>query len=371
MFTEQDLAELVALRTEGALVLSLYLNVDPTQRTTEQYKLTLRSLLKSVAAEAAPADLDAVERYFDFEYDWQGRGVAVFSCQAEGFWRSFSLAVPVHNHAHVYHQPYIKPLTDVLDAYGRYGVVLVDSKGARMFFFNLGELVDATGMLGEEVRRIKHGGASGVAGMRGGVTSRAARRGEAVVHRNLKEIAEGTAAFCDSHGCRRLVLGGTEANVSQFQGMLSKALQEQVIGTLTVDFGAPVGEVQSRSMELIEEVAQRRERELVDELVGGWKRRSGAAVGLSDTIAAIQEHRARTLLVAAGYEASGYRCEQCRYLMLSEKEECPLCGGPVGRVEDLVDTLTRRALAQGTEVEIVRGSATLDEAGAIGALLRY
>jgi len=371
VFTEQDLDELVALRTEGAPVLSLYLNVDPTQQTTEQYKLTLRSLLKSVAGEAAPADLEAVERYFDHGYDWQGRGVAVFSCQQRGFWRSYSLAVPVQNHAHVYHQPYIKPLTDVLDAYGRYGVVLVDSKGARMFYFNLGELVDATGMLGEDVRRIKHGGASGVAGMRGGVASRAARRGEAVVHRNLKEIAEATAVFCDSHGCRRLVVGGTEANVSQFQGLLSKALQEQVIGTLTIDFGASVGEVQSRSMELIEAVAERREKDLVDEMIAGWKRGSGAAVGLSDTLAAIQEHRARILLVAAGYEASGYRCKQCRYLMLAEREECPLCGGSVEPVEDLVDTLTRRALAQGTEVEIVRGSAALEEAGCIGALLRY
>jgi peptide chain release factor subunit 1 len=371
VFTEQDLSELVEFRSEETPVLSLYLNVDPTQQTTDQYKLVLRSLLKEATGEAKAADIEAIERYFDFEYDWQGRGVAVFSCQDAEFWRSYSLAVPVHNFAYVSHRPYIKPLTDVLDAYGRYGVILVDSEGSRMFLFNLGELVEATGTLGEEVRRTKHGGASGVAGMRGGMTARTARRGEAVVLRNLKEIAEATESFCNDNGCRRLVLGGTEANVSQFLDVLPKTMHEKVIGSFTIDPTAPMNEVQARSMDLIEHVAKKREAELVDEMMAGWKRGVGATVGLSDTLAALQEHRAGMLLVAAGYDASGYRCQNCRYLMLTDRDECPLCGGTVELVEDLVDTMTHRALEQGVDVEIVRGSQKLEEAGSVGALLRY
>jgi peptide subunit release factor 1 (eRF1) len=371
MFGEQDLTELVEFWSDKASVLSLYLNVDPTQQTTEHYKLALRSLLKGVADEAHAADIDAVERYFDFEYDWQGKGVAVFSCQQAGFWRSYSLAVPVDNHAYVSQRPYIKPLTDVLDAYGRYGVILVGSEGARMFLFHLGELVEATGTFGEEVRRTKHGGASGVAGMRGGMTARTARHGEAVVLRNLKEVAEATEVFCNSSGCTRLVLSGTEANVSQFEDLLPKALQDKVIGSFAVDFGAPVGEVQSRSMELIEQVAAQREVELVRDALAGWRRGTGAIMGLSDTLAALQEHRISTLLIGAGFEASGYRCQNCRYLMLTERSECPLCGAEVGHVNDLVETVTRRALEQGVEVEVVRGSNKLQEAGSVGGLLRY
>lgn len=371
MFTKQDLDELVEFRSDRSPVLSLYLNVDPTQRTTEQYRLTLRSLLKQAAEEAESADVEAVERYFDHEYDWQGRGVAIFACEAAGFWRSYSLAVPVHNDIYVSHRPYIKPLTDVLDAYGRYGVILVDREGARMFLFNLGELVEATGMLGEEVRRAKHGGASGVAGMRGGVAARAARRGEAVVMRNLKEMAEAAEAFCNDTGVLRLLLGGTDANVSQFHDMLPKAMQERIIGTFSIDVNAPESEVQALSMEVIEEVAEQREEELVAQMIAGWKRGSGAAVGLSDTLAALQEHRVSILLIAAGYEASGYRCRNCRYVMLVERDECPLCGGEIEAVEDLVDTMTHRALESGVEVEIVRGNEQLEESGSVGALLRY
>jgi peptide chain release factor subunit 1 len=371
MFTDSDLRELVLFRSEQSPVLSLYLSTDPTQQPSEQAKLNLRSLLRGIADQAEQADIHAVERYFDFEHPWQGKGAAVFSCQAVGFWRVHTLAVPVQNQAYVSHRPYIKPLTDVLDAYGRYGVILVDREGARMFLFNLGELVEATGTFGEEVRRVKHGGASGVAGMRGGRAARPARREEAAIHRNLKEVAEAAEAFCSSHGCTRLILAGSESNLAQFRDMLPRPLHDRVIGSFSIDIDASVSDVQARSMDLIEDLAVKRETELVAEMISGWKRGSGAAVALSDTLAAVQEHRARLLLVAAGYEAPGFRCQNCRYLMLVRREECPLCGGHVEAVEDLVDTILRRALEQGVEVEIVRGNQTLEEVGSIGALLRY
>ena len=120
MFTEQDLSELVQFRSDGSPVLSIYLNVDPSQQSSDQHKLSMRSLLKEVAGEASSEDVQAMERYFDFEYERQGKGLALFSCKDSDFWRSYWLAVPVHNLAYVSPRPYIKPLTDVLDAYGRY-----------------------------------------------------------------------------------------------------------------------------------------------------------------------------------------------------------------------------------------------------------
>ncbi len=371
MFSDSDLKELVSFRSEQAPVLSLYLNVDPTRQVPDQHKLVLRSLLKGVADQAAQADIEAVEHYFDFEHPWQGKGVAAFSCQALGFWRAYPLAVPVQNQASVSHRPYIKPLTDVLDAYGRYGVILVDREGARMFLFSLGELVEATGTFGEEVRRVKHGSASGVTGMRGGRATRTARRGDATVQRNLKEVAEASDVFFTAQGCTRLILAGSESNLAQLRDVLPRSLHDKVIGSFTSDIDSPVSEIQAKSMDLIEEMATKRETELVDQMISSWKRGSGAAVALSDTLAAVQEHRAGLLLVAAGFEATGFRCQNCRYLMLVERTECPLCAGHMEPVEDVVDTIVHRSLEQGVEVEIVRGSHVLEQAGSIGALLRY
>ena len=140
MISEKELQELVDFHTKESAVLSLYLNVDPTQHTKDEYRLTLKSMLKEVANDAPTKDLDEVEKYFDFQYDWQGKGVVIFSCLEEDFWRAYPLAIPVENRIFVADSPYIKPLTHVLSEYGRYGVILVDREGARLFLFNQGEL---------------------------------------------------------------------------------------------------------------------------------------------------------------------------------------------------------------------------------------
>jgi len=371
MFSEQDLRELMEFRSASTPVLSLYLNVDPTQQKTDRYKLKLRSMLKEAADEASEEDVSAIERYFDFEFDWQAKGIALFSCQNEDFWRAYPLAVPVDDHVYVYDRPYIKPLTDVLDAYGRYGVILVDREGARFYKFNLGELEQATGILGEEVKRLKHGAGSAAAGRRGGKTP-AGRREEGVAYRNLKDAAESARSFFGGSDITRFVLGGTEETVAQFQELLPKAMQAKVIGSFSISADAPEAEVQTRSMEVIETAAQEREAEWVEQLIAGWKRKTGSVVGLADTLVALQEGRVGILLVSAGYEALGYRCQNCHYLTLKDNSKsCGLCGGTLEAIPDVVDNAVHRALSQGVEVEIVRGIEELVKVGDIGGILRY
>ena len=95
--------------------------------------------------------------------------MAVFSCAPEGFLRAFSLALPVASRVRINNQPHVKPLADLLDSYGGYGVVLVDKQGARLFSFHLGELQEQEGLMGESIRHTKRGGGSQSPGRRGGV----------------------------------------------------------------------------------------------------------------------------------------------------------------------------------------------------------
>lgn len=371
MISEKELQELVDFRTEESSVLSLYLDVDPTQHTKDEYRLTLKSMLKGVANEASTKDLAEVEKYFDFQYDWQGKGVVIFSCLEEDFWRAYPLAVPVENHVFVADSPYIKPLTDVLDEYGRYAAILVDREGARLFLFNQGELEETDSTLGEEVKRTKHGGGS-AAGRLGGLTARTSRHEEEIAQRNLKEAAELTAKFCGGGGCSRIVLGGTDETLTQFQGMLPKELQEQVVGSIPLDMAASETEVLDRSLEVIQEVERRREKEMVEQLITAAASKGGhGALGMDDTLAAVQEGRAHILVVAEGYAAMGYGCQNCGYVAAHELKKCPFCGGEMAPIEDAVNTIVRKAIELGMEVEVVKGSEALEKAGNIGAILRY
>ncbi len=370
MFSEKDLQELVDFQSDKSPVLSLYLDVDPTKHTTDEYKLVLRGLLKEAADRAQREDIAAVERYFDHEYGWQGKGVAIFSCLEQDFWRAYPLAVPVKNHVYVGDRPYITPLTEVLDAYGRYGVVLIDQEGARLFLFHLGELQETSGTIGEEVKRMKHGRGSS-AGRRGGVGARTGRKEEETALRNLREAAELTAKFCTGGRCGRIVLGGTEQTVAQFQEMLPKDLQEQIVGSFPAEMTASEAEVLDRSLEIIAEVERRKESELVESAITAAAKGGAGVIGLADTLGAVHEGRVRILLVDEDYKAVAHRCQQCGYLSAQAKKQCPFCGGEVKEIDDAVDLIVRQVIDQGGQVEVVSDNPDLKRAGRIAALLRY
>jgi peptide chain release factor subunit 1 len=373
MFSKQELKELAGYRSEDSPVLSVYLNVDTTQLTAEQYHLTLKGMLKSVADQAARQDIEAIERYFDLEYNWQGKGVAAFSCQDQDFWRVYALAFPVGDDVLVSPQPYIKPLADFADAYDRYGVVLVDREGARLFLFNQGALQDATGMLGQEIKEsirdaAGRGGRSG-AGSGQGRSSGLDSRIEQVAARNLREIADLTQKFYHSGQCERIILGGTDQNRARFMSMLPKTLQGQIIGSFAMDMYASAIDVLDRSMPIIQESIAERKAALVQAVITAAHKNMGS-LGLADTLIAVQEQRVQTLVIAEGFQASGRICTHCDYLTLHESDECPICQGKTRQVRDMVDLLVHRAIEMDVEVAFTDDEA-LREAGSVGTLWRF
>jgi peptide subunit release factor 1 (eRF1) len=372
MFTKEDIKALATYRSETTPVLSVYLNVDITQLTVEQYRLTLKGLLKSASEqEARREDIEAVERYVELEYDGQGKGLAVFS--GERFWQAYALDLPVGDLVHVGAQPYVKPLADYFDAYDRYGVVLVDREGARLFLFNQGTLQDATGLLGQELKEHDDGAAG-----RGGRSGRGSGQGRAasveghldqVVMHNLRDTVNLTERFYKRGQCERIILGGTEENRAQFMSMLPKALQGKVIGDVSIDMYASASEVLDRTMGIIQSSVAERKAQLVQDLISASYNERGS-LGLAKTMVAVQEQRVQTLVISEGFGAPGSVCSHCGYLTLRQTNQCPVCEGRARQVPDVVELLVRRALGMDVEVVFVEDEA-LQEAGSIGALWRF
>lgn len=364
MINEAALQELLAFQAtrEDAPVLSLYLNVDPQQRTTENYKLNLRNLLDKVSDRVNGKDRSRIERYVDLEYDWQGRGLACFSCVAENLWHAHPLMVPVENTVFAGRRPYIKPLSDLLDTYARYGVVLVDREGAHLFMFNMGTLEDVTGVAGEDVKRHKQGGWA---------ASRYQRREDEAAYRNLKEAAEMTTTFVRSGECRRLILAGIDDNVAHFAGLLPKDISKLVLGTISADMTASPDEIGERSLELIRAEAANQKEDLVEQLITSAAKGGPAALGLADTLSAVYAGRAHHLILDSSYAAPAYRCDNCGFVGVEEMTLCPLCEHKLRVLPDAADSLVRWALGQGIQLTVVHENSRLAETGSIGALLRY
>lgn len=369
MFRENDLQELVAFEAQTP-VLSVYLNVDPVEHTTDEYKLALRQMLKRVEGTAAPDDTTAVERFFNHEYDWSGRGVAVFSCAEEMFWRAYSLAVPVASGVTVARKPHVWPLAALVDAYGSYLVALVDRQGVRLSLFEMGELQATDGHLGEEVRRLKRGrGSSGGHGRRGGAPI-SSQREEGVARRNIRESVKTTRQFWRDHKPQRLIVAGAEPTVAQFREALPKRLQNKVIGAFSADMNASEPEIRERSLEILQQAEKEREIALVEAVFTAAAKGRGGVIRLADTLGAAHEGRIQTLVIGRDYQQPGYQCRNCAYITDQSLDICPFCGGEFGEIPDAAEALVTRVIEDGGKVEVIDDHPKVAEFG-VGALLRY
>jgi peptide chain release factor subunit 1 len=368
MFTDQDLRELLGFISPDP-VLSLYLSTEPSEGNADAYRLRLKTLLKEIYL---PEDVGAIDHYFSHEYDWSGRAVAVFSCAAKDFFRAYPLAVPMRNLVHVSDRPSVKPLADLLDNYGGYGVVLVDKQGARVFSFHLGELREQEGVLGAAVKHVKRGGASTFPGRRGGIAGRKEHM-EEVIDRNMKDAVDFAVHFFEGNHVRRVLIGGTEENVHLFHNLLPKAWQSLVMGMFSMPMTASNVEVRDRAMQIGMEAAQHSEAQLVDGLLTGAAKQSGAVAGMADTFDAVNHDRVRTLVFVEGLRREGYVCGSCGALYATRVEEnCPLCGqGKLERTLDGVDLAVNAVMRRGGDVNVVRPTQLLEKIEGIGALLRY
>lgn len=368
MLTDQDLRELIDYRP-GLPVLSVYLNVDPSLGTADVHKLRLRQMLKELNG-GRLKDHEVLERYLEHEFDWSGRSVALFSCADRDFFRVFSFAVPLRSRARWMDRPYVKPLAHLLDHYGGYGVALVDKQGARLFHFHLGQLREQEGTRGEEVRRTKRGGGSQTPGRRGG-TAGQTRYQEEIAERNLKEAARVAARFFQENRVRRVIIGGTDENVALFRAHLPKAWQSLVLQTFPIESTAGHAQVLAKAMEGVLQTERESERKLVEAVITASAKGREGVVGLDEALAAAHAGRVQTLLISEGFRAPGYRCRGCGYLTGTRRTSCPFCGRDFEQIEDAVELAVRKAMADGADVEVVVDNPQLDQAGRIGALLRY
>jgi rubrerythrin len=368
MFSRDDLQQLAEYQGQHA-VLSLTLNVDPTRRTTDEYRLALRHLLRSVQGRAN-GDVALIERFFESEYDWSGRGLAIFSSQKENFWKVYSLAVPIVDSVSIGPKPHLTPLANLWDVYGRFVVALVDKQGARFIFVQMGEVMDGEGVLGEEVRRVKSGAGSTPTGRRRNPDEPTDRHVNEVIKRNVKDITHALQHYCEKHTPRYVVLGGNAEIVNEVRAHLGQPWVERIIGTIAGDVSDSDQVIRDRALKVVEEAELKREFDLADAAITAAAKNSHGAVRIDRVLTAAHAGQIQTLLVAEGYTSEGYRCRQCGYVTMAPGERCQFCGGAFEQIPDAVETAISKALEQGGRVDIVHGHAALNEVG-VAALLRY
>lgn len=361
MLTDAGIRQVVEFESPDKPVLSVCLNVDPHRRSPEKYKLALRALLDK-AEGAAPGDIKRVQNYIEMGYNWQGRGVLMFSCEAKDFWWAESFLPPLEDQVMVSYRPYIRPLATLLDAYERYGVIHVTQTGARLYSFHLGNLEAVEDFSGESVKMHKAGGWS---------APRYQRHELEQARQNLQDAAELAEDFYRLSEARRLILAGTEKNTARFRELLSHRLCNMVVGQINIGATGKANELREKALVQAQKAATNEARSIADMVVTQVHKGGNAVAGLAETLTAVQNGRAQHVVTLSDFTHSAYRFVDSGLILLELNEDSELASGKMQKLPDAVDSVLRRAMVQGIGVSIVDEHAGLEEAGKIGAITRY
>jgi peptide chain release factor subunit 1 len=370
---KQRLRELATLRPDGQKVLSLYLNLDPSEFPTPRDRaVELESLLGVVERElredslthaqreALKRDLARVRSFFEREFDASGtRGVAVFSASAIDFFDVHRLGRPIRSEVAIDDSPFIEPLTLMPGGDG-YCVLLVNRQIARILCGGADGMREVISIVDDVHRWHDQGGWS---------QARYQRGIQKETKDHLKHASDELFRLSKRGIVQRLIIASPEEMRGEVEGTLHSYLRDRIAGWLDLDVQARPADVAREAAAIIERDEREREREWLDRLKSEVGRNARGTMGLADTLAALNERKVQVLLVQDGFRAPGFASPSADFLSV-EDGRSPR-GEELQKRDDVVESALESALEQSAEVIVVRHHPDLEALGSIGAVLRY
>jgi peptide subunit release factor 1 (eRF1) len=360
---------LASFRGEEAPVTTCYLDVDGRrylrhQDLEHEVSVLLRGArTKANGHSSVTRDLHRIEEYVKGGLDRSNtRGLAIFACTAHRLWEVIPLPVPVQSRVVINSTPAVSQLEAVLEESESFGVLLADKQRARMFVFELGELVEHSETFDELPREYDTRGEKD----QGDV----AHHVDALLHQHLRRAADTAWRVSKDVGYAHLAVGAPDETASELESLLHPYLRERLCGRVHVPVSGSIDEIRAAAVEMERRVERRKEADIVQRLREAVASGRRGVAGIGPVLDALNERRVERLLVSQGYHEAGWRCGPCGALAVVGRK-CGRCAEPMRPVDDVVEEAVEDALSQSCRVEICVGNADLDVLGRIGALLRY
>ena len=367
--TEIDIRGLAEVRDEKDVFLSVYLPTASREEEAENRSFVARR--SRAMEEALPADLKASFREtmstvedLLFSRPIPGeRGRIVFASAPAPLFRAYRIGIDPGRAMVLDTSPFLLPLAKLRDDYLDYGLLLLDSRKARLFCVR-SDVPEEVGRLSADLMgKHKKGGWSQM---------RFNRLRKGAVRSFLSGVAEDVRESCLRHKTRGLVVAGPGDAKKEFLELLPHDLGRKVLAVVDLPIDAPQREL----VEIGNEIALADERvlsmERAEELRAEILRGGLAVRGIEATKAALEAGRVSVLVLLKDASAPGWICERCQALEARRRPPpaCPSCGGPTSAV-DVIEELYELAERTGAEVEFVEEDACLASGEGVGALLRY
>jgi peptide chain release factor subunit 1 len=363
---------LAELRLDRPVVLSLYLNLDPSQfATPPARKTSVRSLIdeaerrlrerNGLSHEDRAALQSSLERATAFlENDLPSDGahaLAVFASERNGLFEALKLPRSVPNRVSIGHSPLVGPLAR-LARHERWCLALVNRRDARIFRGSPDGL--------REVQQI-HDDVFGQHDQGGWSQARYQRGIEKEKDDHLKNTGDALMRHFKRQPFKRLIVGGPREVAIDFEQKLHHYLKERLAGRIEVDVErSTADQVLDAARPLIEELEHRRELDAIEKL--GER----GVTGIENVLPPLNERRVELLILDEQFGGvTGVQCLECGWLGL-EGDTCPADGSELTQLEDLTEAMIELSVQQSADLlAIHQERGALEEYGGAAALLRF
>ena len=367
-----QLRRLAELRLDRPVVLSLYLNLDPSEFATPPARKTaVRSLVDEAERRlrernglshedrvALQASLERASNFLENELPTDGaHGVAVFSSEAADLFEALKLPSAVPNQVFIGYSPLVGPLAR-LERRERWCVALVNRRDARILRGSPESLREVEQIHDEVFGQHDQGGWS---------QARYQRGVEKEKDDHLKNTGDALMRHFKRQPFERLIVGGPREVVTAFESKLHQYLQERLAGRIEVDVEhSNPDEVLEAARPLLEELERTRELEALERL--GER----GVAGVEDVLPPLHERRVEILLLDEQFGGvPGVQCLVCGWLGL-DGDRCPADGSELIRLDDLTEAMIELSVQQAAELLPVRHErGALEAHGGAAALLRF
>jgi peptide subunit release factor 1 (eRF1) len=375
--SREQVASLAKFKSDRFLTTSFYLDTDKSRLTKKQIALSNKNLLSQhkttgedanlgkAKRESLKQDHEKIDRFCKDNLNSHNvAGLAIFSCSKESFWQVFNLPDPPLNRIVIDQDPYVRPLSAIINEHLTVCLLTFDRKEAKWYELFVGEIAFLEHLTGDVPSKVREGGWEGYD------SKRIERHIASHLHDYLKEVARITFDFFKKNSFDWLFLGCKEEYGKEFEPMLHPYVRERLKAYLKVNPGDSPSKILKEASNLEKRLKHKEETELLERFVSELERGGLATSGLKDTLRSLNRGEVQTLLITRHVSKPGKACPGCGYLF-ADDIKCQGCQRKTERLLDVMDEAVEAAMAKKSQVVHINPPSKLSRFGDIGALLRY
>ena len=375
--SREQIASLAKFKSDRYLTTSFYVNSDKRNLTKREILLSIKNLLNDHKATVEKAnlgkrkteslleDLDKIGRYCKEDLNSHPQpGLAIFSCGKENFWEVFELPSPPRNRILMDQDPYVRPLSAILNEHHRICLLTFDKKEAKWYDLFMGELSLLDRIEGDVPSKVREGGWEGYE------SKRIERHIATHLHDYFKKAAKRTFTIFKANNFDWLFLGCNDEHGQEFEPLLHPYLQKRLKARLKSKPSDSASKILKDASALGKKLKDQEEKQILEHFVSVLEKGGLAISGLKDTLKSLNQGGVHTLLITRHYSKSGKTCPKCSFLYVDEIK-CPSCQRKTQPLLDVIDEAVESAIDKKAQVKHIDPPSTLRRYGNIGALLRY